>query len=567
MWLTMKTRALKLVKCWEGTSFFALVFLCVVLTTQFASPEYIIPGLRDRNNFHFSREGDIKIAHFASVHEQDSNGRCSKLLTAGVVQSEVLKFAIVMVNNRSDLLPNITLGFHSLDDCWNGQKALEVSVYLVHNFMRREGVAEDTNGTNCPKANGQGQGEWPVPSIAGALGPSNSPMSVSVAPYFGVFDVPVMSLYATSDDLSDKTRYEYFLRLVPPDSFQERTLLEISKRLGWNYLGMVYTEGAYGENAASQIDRFLRSGDYNICISTSIRIPNDAGPVEYARAIRRLHDIKNSRAVLTFLQGFQQEAFFATVRQITGLGRFLFLSGDTLQKGEGEVYADVLEGSIYTDMPAYPIPGFLDYHTRTSPWDEPEDVWLTELWESGLNNCSSSKKSTSWDCTFTSEVLSNQRNWNLALADRTYDGVFVYANAIDRLIRDVCPSAFADTSLLGDCIKGSTVLRYLKNTSVDGIIGKIRFNANGDMIGDIMINQYQRNPDDPGSYVYSTVGNWTSSSNTIYIDMKKLDWKAFWRYENKSSDVVLESVCSQPCQKDEYAIRQDTSCCWFCIRF
>lgn len=118
--------------------------------------------------------------------------------------------SIESINNRTDILPNITLEFLSIDDCWNGQKALEAAVYLL-----QQAVIVPAKEATCSTDDGsKGQ------VVIGVLGPSNSPMSVLVAPFFGVFRIPVMSLYATSDDLSDKTRYEYFLRLVPMMNIQ-----------------------------------------------------------------------------------------------------------------------------------------------------------------------------------------------------------------------------------------------------------------------------------------------------------------------------------------------------------
>ena len=47
-----------------------------------------------------------------------------------------------------------------------------------------------------------------------------SRQAVMTANVLSLFQIPNLGIWATSDELSDKSRYEYFLRLVPPDSFQ-----------------------------------------------------------------------------------------------------------------------------------------------------------------------------------------------------------------------------------------------------------------------------------------------------------------------------------------------------------
>ena len=56
-----------------------------------------------------------------------------------------------------------------------------------------------------------------------------------------------MSYASTSTELSDKSRFEYFTRVVPPDNFQAQTMIEIVRELGWKYVSTVAVEGDYGE--------------------------------------------------------------------------------------------------------------------------------------------------------------------------------------------------------------------------------------------------------------------------------------------------------------------------------
>ena len=60
------------------------------------------------------------------------------------------------------------------------------------------------------------------------------------------FQIPQISYASTSIDLSDKSRFEYFSRVVQPDSFQAQAMVDIAKSFGWNYVNTLADEGNYG---------------------------------------------------------------------------------------------------------------------------------------------------------------------------------------------------------------------------------------------------------------------------------------------------------------------------------
>lgn len=55
-----------------------------------------------------------------------------------------------------------------------------------------------------------------------------------------------MSFFSTSSELSNKQRFEYFLRTVPNDKSQAMVIVEIVKRLNWSYVSIIYEESIYG---------------------------------------------------------------------------------------------------------------------------------------------------------------------------------------------------------------------------------------------------------------------------------------------------------------------------------
>lgn len=72
-----------------------------------------------------------------------------------------------------------------------------------------------------------------------------------IAHIFKTFQIPQVSYASTSTELSDKSRFEYFSRVVPPDNFQAQAMVSIIKELGWKYVSTVAVEGEYGEKVSN----------------------------------------------------------------------------------------------------------------------------------------------------------------------------------------------------------------------------------------------------------------------------------------------------------------------------
>lgn len=70
-----------------------------------------------------------------------------------------------------------------------------------------------------------------------------------------LLQIPQISYASTAPELSDNNRYDYFSRVVPPDSYQAQTMVDIVKALGWNYVSTLASEGNYGE---SGVDAFVQ---------------------------------------------------------------------------------------------------------------------------------------------------------------------------------------------------------------------------------------------------------------------------------------------------------------------
>lgn len=70
--------------------------------------------------------------------------------------------------------------------------------------------------------------------------------------------IPQVSYASTAPELSDNNRYDFFSRVVPPDSYQAQAMLDIVTAMGWNYVSTLASEGNYGESGVEAFVQISR---------------------------------------------------------------------------------------------------------------------------------------------------------------------------------------------------------------------------------------------------------------------------------------------------------------------
>src|SRR5688572_26840693 len=181
--------------CGETPSVCVTVFVLLLLRHSLSSAI----DTERRQSFSHMRLGDLNIGYLNSIHEISSKTRkCDVLRLNNVICFESVSMAIEEINRRSDLLPNITLGFVAMDDCHNDITALQMAVRMMMRYSSAPHGRLNNISNLCESPDD-------TLEILGVIGPATSRSAVMVAPYFGVFQIPTLSLSATSDVLSDKS--------------------------------------------------------------------------------------------------------------------------------------------------------------------------------------------------------------------------------------------------------------------------------------------------------------------------------------------------------------------------
>ncbi|KFV75561.1 Metabotropic glutamate receptor 1, partial [Dryobates pubescens] len=264
-------------------------------------------------------DGDVIIGALFSVHHQPPaekvpERKCGEIREQyGIQRVEAMFHTLDKINADPVLLPNITLS----------SVALEQSIEFIRDSLIS--IRDDRDGGTRCISDSQPQPPSRVKKpIAGVIGPGSSSVAIQVQNLLQLFDIPQIAYSATSIDLSDKTLYKYFLRVVPSDTLQARAMLDIVKRYNWTYVSAVHTEGNYGESGMEAFKEL--AAQEGLCIAHSDKIYSNAGEKSFDRLLRKLRErLPKARVVVCFCEGMTVRGILIAMRRLGVLGEFLLI--------------------------------------------------------------------------------------------------------------------------------------------------------------------------------------------------------------------------------------------------
>ncbi|XP_051644611.1 metabotropic glutamate receptor 7 isoform X1 [Manacus candei] len=500
-------------------------------------------------------EGDITLGGLFPVHAKGlPNSPCGDIKKEnGIHRLEAMLYALDQINSDPDLLPNVTLGARILDTCSRDTYALEQSLTFVQALIQK-----DTSDVRCTN------GEPPVfvkpEKVVGVIGASGSSVSIMVANILRLFQIPQISYASTAPELSDDRRYDFFSRVVPPDSFQAQAMVDIVKALGWNYVSTLASEGNYGEKGVESFMQISREAG-GLCIAQSLKIPQDRKDktIDFDKIIRQLLETPNARAIVIFANDEDIRQILAAAKRADQVGHFLWVGSDTWGSKVGPLLQqeDVAEGAITILPKRATIEGFDAYFTSRTLENNRRNVWFAEYWEENFN-CKltitgSKKEDTDRKCTGQERIGKDSPYEQEGKVQFVIDAVYAMAHALHHMSRDLCADGAGlcpDMEHAG----GKKLLKYIRSVNFNGSAGTpVMFNKNGDAPGRYDIFQFHStNTSTPG---YRLVGQWTDD---LQLNVEEMQWGGGVRE-------VPPSVCSLPCKPGERKkMVKGMPCCWHC---
>uniref|UniRef100_A0A8U8BSP3 Uncharacterized protein n=1 Tax=Geospiza parvula TaxID=87175 RepID=A0A8U8BSP3_GEOPR len=431
-----------------------------------------------------SMDGDLVIGGLFPVHEKGVGSEdCGKINEhRGIQRLEAMLFALDEINKDGSILPGVKLGAHILDTCSKDTYALEQSLDFVRASLTRVDGSEHI----CPDGSYAVHDDVPT-AITGVIGGSYSDVSIQVANLLRLFQIPQISYASTSAKLSDKSRYDYFARTVPPDFYQAKAMAEILRFFNWTYVSTVASEGDYGETGIEAFEQEARMR--NICIATSEKVGRSMNKKTYDGVVRALLQKPNARVVVLFTRSEDARELLAAAQRANV--SFMWVASDGWGALESVVAGSeaVAEGAITIELAAYPIKEFASYFRSLHPYNNSRNPWFREFWEQKFR-CSFHTQ----DCSRYS--LKTGKFEPESKITFVVNAVYAMAHSLHNMHRTLCPNS----TKLCDAMKPVNGKRFYKdfilNVNFDAPFrpadteSVVRFDRYGDGIGRYNIFNY-----------------------------------------------------------------------------
>ncbi|XP_066566366.1 extracellular calcium-sensing receptor-like [Amia ocellicauda] len=463
-------------------------------------------------------------------------------------------FAIEEINNSTDILPGISLGYKIYDACGSIPVAVRAAMALMN------GYEETLSVTACSKP----------AAVQAVIGGSGSSTTIAISTAVDTYRIPVISHVATCACLSNRIRFPSFFRTIPSDYYQSRALAQLVKHFGWTWVGVIRSDNDYGNyGMATFVEAAQKLG---ICIEYSEAI-YETYPLE--KLLKTVAIIKKSTAkvVVAFLARGEMTVLLAELflHNVTGLqwiGSEAWITARNFATAEGY---KVLTGSMGFAIINTKIDGLREFLINIHPSKVQGNALINKYWETALN-CSLSNQDNTMGikpCTG-SERLKELKNRYVDIAEmRIYNNVYKSVYAVAYSLHNLLTCRKREGLLANhSCSKPTTiqpwqVLEFLKTVNFTSKTGEtVSFDQNGDPVARYELVNWQ--PVNESSIQFTTVGYYDSSlpaGHQFVMNHVNIVWAG-------NQVEIPRSVCSESCLPGTRKAVQKGKpvCCYDCIQ-
>ncbi|XP_066540570.1 extracellular calcium-sensing receptor-like [Hoplias malabaricus] len=470
-----------------------------------------------------------------------------------------MTFTVMEINQRQDLLPNISLGYHIRDSCDDIPVSVKGSLLLVN------GQPEAEQGAGCIDVQ-----KKPSPVI---VGDAASGVSMAVLRTLGSFNVPLVSYFASCSCLSNKKEFPTFMRTMPSDEFQIKALVKLVTYFQWTWVGVIGVESDYARFAIQQF--LLEAARCNVCPAYVHFYPVTLSG-ETLRELMNIILASKATVVLNFSGESELHTILKECKQrnITHL-QWIASEAWATSKALWNDFSDLLKGTLGFAIRKGEIPNLGSYLRGLNMSNVQTSNFLTEFWEEtfnchvngSLNNHMHKQEAKYWGPCSSTESLDNLYSpysdvTQLRVTYNVYKAVYLIAHALHNIITCVPGQGPFQNGTCGSLspLLPWQLLRYMKQTNFTTLGEDVRFDENGDPIASYDLMNWQVEKD--GTLQLVRVGFYDASlkeDRNLIINVSEI----FWHRENKAP----VSVCSKNCLPGSRKARRkgEPICCFDCI--
>ncbi|XP_017163664.1 extracellular calcium-sensing receptor-like [Poecilia reticulata] len=473
--------------------------------------------------------------------------QCTSLNFRDFQFAQAMLFAIEEINNSSDLLPGVTLGYKMYDTCGSIARSVRVALSLLN--------GNDIEALPAEACTRPAQ-------VQVIMGETSSSPTAAIATAIGPFHIPMISHFATCACLSDKTKYPSFLRTIPSDYYQSRALAQLVKYFGWTWIGAVRTNDDYGNNGMATF--IATAQQLGVCVEYSISFFR-TDPLEKIQKIIEIIKTSTSKVIVTFLSNMDWDVLLHEFSRnnLTGyqwVGTEGWISDSQIAATDK---SHILDGAIGLSIPKAHVSGIKKFMFNVKPLNSSNSVLFREFWEA-LFSCKFNQSNSGEIqkiCTGEEDLTGIENSFTdmslMPIFYNVYKGVYAVAHALHEKLN--CNKT-CDKNVQLDPY---TVLQQLQKIHFKTKEGDfVYFNDNGDPPAKYEIINWQ--PRENNTVEFVGVGIYDASlpeDRQLSVKNMSLIWA-------KNSLQVPVSVCSEKCPHGTHKVLQKGKpvCCYDCVR-
>nr|AEX66098.1 G-protein coupled receptor [Lontra canadensis] len=521
--------------------------------------DYLLGGL-------FSLHANVKgIVHLNFLQVPQCKEYEIKVLGYNLLQA--MRFAVEEINNQSNLLPGVLLGYEMVDVCY-----ISNNIQPVLYFLAREDyslpIQEDYSHY--------------VPRVVAVIGPDNSESTTIVAHFLSLFLLPQITYSAISDELRDKNRFPSLLRTVPGADHQTEAMGQLMLYFRWNWIILLVSSDDYGRYNGQLLNDRLATRDICIAFQETLPMPQPNREVtqwerQRLEAIVDKRQQSSARIVVLFSPNLALHNFFREVLRQNFTGAVWIASESWAIDPVLHNLTELCNTGTFLGITtqSVPIPGFSEFRTRPPPQAGPPAPNRTSLGATCKQECD-----TCQDTTASFNTILTPSGERVVYS--VYSAVYAVAHALHILLR--C----TQTTCSKRVVYPWQLLQEIWKVNFTLLGHEIFFDKQGDLLMSLEVIQWQwdlnQNPFLSIASYYPALRqlkmghnvSWHTANNTIPVSMCSKDCQSGQRkkpigihpccfecldclpgtFLNRTAD---EFDC-QSCPRYEWSHRNDTSC-------
>ncbi|KAM3874689.1 uncharacterized protein ACN63O_024683 [Diretmus argenteus] len=511
----------------------------------------------------FFKDGDISIGGIFSFHQNPVIVNPVLQVNPGTIQCEgldpgelqyayTMMFAIEEINNSSELLPGLTLGYRILDSCPSIPLSIRASLNLMNRYEEGEG--------SCNKPS----------TVQAVIGETTSTSTIGIARTMGPFHIPVISHSATCACLSNRREYPSFFRTIPSDLYQSRALAKLVKHFGWTWVGAIRTNSDYGNGG---MGTFLKAAEKEgVCVEYSVAIYR-TDPRKWFLEVVDIIKKSTSKVIVAFADGTDLDILIKElyVQNVTGLQWVGSEGWITYRYIASPINYAVVKGAVgFAALNAH-IPELQEFLANSRPSTRPGDQGLVELWETvfGCTLTPQAAQGSVTACTGEESLWDTDSRFtdvsDASLLNNVYKATYAVAHALHLMVtcQDGQGPFENNTCADRENLQPWQVLHYLTQVNFTTKVGEnVFFDEMGDPAARYALVNWQM--DEIGHILFKTIGYFDALQPEGQQFQMKPGVEAIWAGEKLE---VPKSICSESCLPGtrRAVVKSKPVCCFDCI--